>query len=948
MAKKYYQQQVTIAAQTATNLSAENWLLLLDAGDTIIINGSRAKILSVTSKTSLTFEGALPAGNHEADFEVKTANVFNTFEALQNAGLSDSRAATTRGGKGAKGDKGDKGDTGVGTPGAQGARGLRGLRGASVTGPKGADGDQGIPGLTVMGPAGPRGISVTGARGIQGVAGQDGQHGLPGGPVGPKGDPGVVGPKGNPGTRGLKGDSGPTGADGPSGIQGLIGPGGTPGTRGPKGDTGPTGPPRTLEDNLTSNNPAHALSANQGKVLNALIAAKPDKIKDLIPLGGHTPGNTFLLELDGAGNLNLNEFNEDDVTNWKDGGESNPDKGWKFLTAGLILRVSPQGFEIENAAHPAYKTRLTENSLRTIKDDKESALNIGELVLDNGAQHPILSAPMALNIRPEYLDAYNASIGPSSLITLEYLSINGAPPVKLPAPGQWIREQKADLSEAWIPLPEPPTPGVYVREHKADGTKVWEKIPKPDEPLTEGLHFRERLTDGTFGWSLYEKPDKIPEFSPTVAYLPRRYVEHGGEIFWNEFPVAPGPFNVTQWHKFTEVDNEVPEWEADKAFTGPISVQHEGKIYHSDTDVAAQAVFNPVDWVYEPVEVWAANHQPPYHQGSIVYKAGRVRQAIATPTPGTFEESEWLGAQPATSFQDFNAVTNFSEPTWVRHDGKVWWNPQPVAAGPFDETQWRGAGSALPVPADDRKYLIQRDPADNTKSILVAMDEAATGVTARLGEMIYKKTAAGDLDKGYLAVTPGTVADGAVDYPAWAALYPEFVSGNNIVFPSDVEGMFLRNLGGFAAAQGAPQNDSTATNGLHMNYEGNHTHPLRYADGGGGAGRKPSFADAIGELNSWGDTDDMHGRGNHRHTIYGDPETRPANRAYQLYTIVDSYAADITGGGSKTLGELSNVIPPVAAAVEGQSYGFKYIAGQYQIEATQADTATANTWQSTW
>ena len=56
--------------------------------------------------------------------------------------------------------------------------------------------------------------------------------------------------------------------------------------------------------------------------------------------------------------------------------------------------------------------------------------------------------------------------------------------------------------------------------------------------------------------------------------------------------------------------------------------------------------------------------------------------------------------------------------------------------------------------------------------------------------------------------------NGAIDFPVWASQYPEFVSGNDIVFPADVEGMFLRNLGGTAGAEGVTQADATARNGL--------------------------------------------------------------------------------------------------------------------------------------
>jgi len=88
----------------------------------------------------------------------------------------------------------------------------------------------------------------------------------------------------------------------------------------------------------------------------------------------------------------------------------------------------------------------------------------------------------------------------------------------------------------------------------------------------------------------------------------------------------------------------------------------------------------------------------------------------------------------------------------------------------------------------------------------------ATFTNTRLGEFFFAY--AGKTEAGLLAVNPGTIANGAIDYPLWAAQYPEFVSGNDIVFPPNVEGMFLRNLGGAAAVQGAFQTDATAVNGL--------------------------------------------------------------------------------------------------------------------------------------
>ncbi len=197
----------------------------------------------------------------------------------------------------------------------------------------------------------------------------------------------------------------------------------------------------------------------------------------------------------------------------------------------------------------------------------------------------------------------------------------------------------------------------------------------------------------------------------------------------------------------------------------------------------------------------------------------------------------------------------------------------------------------------------------------------------RIGEFVFAKSGL-TVTEGYLPVTPGTVANGAVDYPLWAAKYPEFVSGDDIVFPADVAGMFLRNLGGTAAAEGVLQSDATArpntpftTASGTSSSDGAHTHQysrtyrietsgwygrgthswtsvtvpfngwsskIRTAEGGDGS--------ANGAIRLQGSSYNTDSKGNHTHTIPalsvtagGDAETRPVNRAYQLYTIVDTY-----------------------------------------------------------
>ena len=148
----------------------------------------------------------------------------------------------------------------------------------------------------------------------------------------------------------------------------------------------------------------------------------------------------------------------------------------------------------------------------------------------------------------------------------------------------------------------------------------------------------------------------------------------------------------------------------------------------------------------------------------------------------------------------------------------------------------------------------------------------ANGVSRRLGEFVHKKSSlfADDADamsNGYLPVKAGAVVIGAIDFPVWAAAHTEFVSGNDIVFPNNVEGMFLRNLEGGAAAEGVFQTDRTAVNGLR--YTEPNAPISTQVNGGGG--------------------NTIRGRTGSRALTSGDVETNPVNRAYQLYTIVDTY-----------------------------------------------------------
>jgi len=151
--------------------------------------------------------------------------------------------------------------------------------------------------------------------------------------------------------------------------------------------------------------------------------------------------------------------------------------------------------------------------------------------------------------------------------------------------------------------------------------------------------------------------------------------------------------------------------------------------------------------------------------------------------------------------------------------------------------------------------------------------------STRIGEMIFasSKDTNKTLANGYLEVKEGTVAGGAIDYPLWAAMYPEFVSGDDIVFPLDVNGMFLRNLGtgvsGFvrANAEGVFQNYQVPFHSHSMAPAVHSTSETGAVSGNGGDGNAARVT-----------VTSTSGSSTHREGLV-------ANRAYQLYTIVDTY-----------------------------------------------------------
>jgi len=177
-------------------------------------------------------------------------------------------------------------------------------------------------------------------------------------------------------------------------------------------------------------------------------------------------------------------------------------------------------------------------------------------------------------------------------------------------------------------------------------------------------------------------------------------------------------------------------------------------------------------------------------------------------------------------------------------------------------TQFLGINSITPAQFSSGDIPISANTGTTTYGYRITQIDfrkRAVGFSRRLGEFVHIKSSrfADDdaaLVQGYLPVKPGTIVNGAIDYPLWAAIYTEFVVGNDIVFPANVEGMFLRNLGGNAANEGVFQADAqhitpAAPTGTQVN------------SGGGNTIRSRTVG----------------------------VETRPDNRAYQIYAIVDTY-----------------------------------------------------------
>jgi len=164
-----------------------------------------------------------------------------------------------------------------------------------------------------------------------------------------------------------------------------------------------------------------------------------------------------------------------------------------------------------------------------------------------------------------------------------------------------------------------------------------------------------------------------------------------------------------------------------------------------------------------------------------------------------------------------------------------------------------------------------------TKRTLVG----TSGISPRVGEIVpvaavgFKTPA-----QGYLPWKDGRVVNGAIDYPVFASMVPWWVDGNDLLFEGTVDGAYIRNLGGNAAAEGVFQSDATAVNGLSATYRRVNNQVSTNVNNGAG-----------NTLRSFGEV---------ALPLTGDIETRPAGYAFQYYVIVDTYR-EAAGAGAASI-----------------------------------------------
>lgn len=129
------------------------------------------------------------------------------------------------------------------------------------------------------------------------------------------------------------------------------------------------------------------------------------------------------------------------------------------------------------------------------------------------------------------------------------------------------------------------------------------------------------------------------------------------------------------------------------------------------------------------------------------------------------------------------------------------------------------------------------------------------------------------IEAGFIPIKEGTYSGLAASNPVAASLHPQWVSGSNFIFTDQVAGMFLRNVGGNAAAEGAFQDDGTDVNGLMIGY----CQENDLEQGWSGAG----------DLAVWGT--DREDTNTSQPFDSNDSETRPVNFAFQAYIVADNY-----------------------------------------------------------
>jgi len=148
---------------------------------------------------------------------------------------------------------------------------------------------------------------------------------------------------------------------------------------------------------------------------------------------------------------------------------------------------------------------------------------------------------------------------------------------------------------------------------------------------------------------------------------------------------------------------------------------------------------------------------------------------------------------------------------------------------------------------------------------------------SRIGEWFFGSSNLLVTRADVIAVNPGRIINGAVTHVQWSALHPEFIDGDDILFPANVEGMFLRNIGGEAAVEGVFQQDQLQ----------GHRHRLERLEGFTTSdANNTNIATGTGDTGQRYFTDNSYSNDG----INGNPrvgtETRSKNRGYQLYTIV--------------------------------------------------------------